>query len=131
MLCSIICSAKILTLAIVPFLSTLVGVLCEFAMVPDVCILLSSQEEEVQYSSWGHRYTQSTAYSSKKLKPLLTSITMPRLLLNSELKKNIKKEFSYMMVFLIRPRSTFKFEFVFGWNECLWAIFSLLSFENF
>ena len=51
MLCSIICSAKILTLAIVPFLSTLVGVLCEFAMVPDVYILLSSQEEEVQYST--------------------------------------------------------------------------------
>ena len=75
--------------------------------------------------------TESTAYLSKKFKPFLTSITMPKLLLNSELKKNIKKEFSCVMVFLMRPRSIFKFEFVFGWNECLWAIFSLLSFENF
>ena len=47
---SIICSTKILTLAITPFLFLLVGVLCEFAMVPGVYILSSPQEEEVHYS---------------------------------------------------------------------------------
>ena len=40
------CSSKILTLAIAPFLFILAGVLCEFAMVPVVYILLSHQEEE-------------------------------------------------------------------------------------
>ena len=32
---------------------------------------------------------------------------------------------------IIRPGSTLKFQFAFGFNECLWAIFSLLSFKNF
>ena len=44
---SIICSAKTLTLAIAPFLFTLVVILCEFAMMPGVKILLLPQEEEV------------------------------------------------------------------------------------
>ena len=48
---SITRSTKILTLAIATFLFILVSVLCEFAMVPDVKILLSLQEEEVHYSS--------------------------------------------------------------------------------
>ena len=48
---SITCSNKILTLAIAPFLFIFVGVICEFAMVPGVYILLSPQEEEVHYSS--------------------------------------------------------------------------------
>ena len=43
---SITYSNKILTLAIAPFLFILAGVLCEFAMVPVVYILLSHQEEE-------------------------------------------------------------------------------------
>ena len=42
---SITCFTIILTLAIVPFLFILVGVLCEFAMVPGVYILLFPQEE--------------------------------------------------------------------------------------
>ena len=43
----IIFFTKILTLAIEPFFLILVGVLCEFAIVPSVNILLSPQEEEV------------------------------------------------------------------------------------
>ena len=34
-----------------------VSILCKFAMLPDVYILLSPQEEEVHSSSWGNRYT--------------------------------------------------------------------------
>ena len=43
----ITCSTKILTLAIVPFWFISVGVLCEFAVAPNVCILLSPQKEEM------------------------------------------------------------------------------------
>ena len=35
------------------------------------------------------------------------------------------------MVLIVRPSSTLKFQFVFGFNECLWEIFSLLNFEKF
>ena len=48
---SITCSAKILTLAIVPLLFILVGILCEFAMVQRVYILPMSLQEEVMWSS--------------------------------------------------------------------------------
>ena len=50
---SIPSSTKILTLATVPFLFVLVGILsvCEFAMVPGKDILLSPKEEEVHFSS--------------------------------------------------------------------------------
>ena len=44
-------STKILTLAIAPFLFIFVGIICEFAMVPGVYILLFPKEEEVHYSS--------------------------------------------------------------------------------
>ena len=54
----IICFTKILTLAIAPFLFILVGVVCEFAIVPGVYILLSPQEE-------GYRKTNSAAHLSK------------------------------------------------------------------
>ena len=46
----IICFTTILTLAIAPFLFILVGVICEFLIVPGVYILLSPQEEEVHYT---------------------------------------------------------------------------------
>ena len=39
-----------ITSAIAPFLFILVGVFCEFALVPGVYILLSPQEEEVHYT---------------------------------------------------------------------------------
>ena len=48
---SITCSTETLTLAITPILFILVGVLCEFAVVPAVYILLSPQEAKVHYSS--------------------------------------------------------------------------------
>ena len=35
-----------------------VSILCEFAMLPDVYILLSPQEESVYFSSWGDRCTR-------------------------------------------------------------------------
>ena len=40
-------STKVLTLTIAQVLFISVGVLCPFTLVPDVLILLSSQEEEV------------------------------------------------------------------------------------
>ena len=46
----IICFTKILTLAIAPFLFILVGAICEFAIIPDVYILFSPQEEEGHYT---------------------------------------------------------------------------------
>ena len=45
----IICFTKILTLIVAPFLFILVGVICEFAIMPGVYISLSPQEEEVHY----------------------------------------------------------------------------------
>ena len=53
---------------------------------------------------------------------------MPRLLLNW---KKHKQEFNWVMVFIMRSSSILKFQFVFGFNECLWAIFFWLNFENF
>ena len=47
--CIIKCFTKILTLAIAPFLFILTGVICEFAIVAGVYILLSPQEEELHY----------------------------------------------------------------------------------
>ena len=47
-------STKILTLTIVTFLFISVGILCTFAMVPDVYILLSPEEEEA------HSYREVT-----------------------------------------------------------------------
>ena len=43
----ITCSTKTLTFVTAPFLFILAGVICEFAMVLCVYILLSPQEEEV------------------------------------------------------------------------------------
>ena len=48
---SIACSTKILALAIAPFLFIFVGIIFEFAMVPDVYIFVSPKEEEIHYSS--------------------------------------------------------------------------------
>ena len=46
----IICFTKILTLAVAPFLFILVGVICEFDIVPAVYLSLFPQEEEVHYT---------------------------------------------------------------------------------
>ena len=126
---SITCSTKVLTLAIALFMFILVGILYEFAVVPGVYILLSPQEEKVYSSTWGHRCTQLVAHSLKRSKPL----SAIRLLCQGYywIEKNSNKEFNCVMVFIIRPSSTFKFQFVFGFNECVWETFSLLSFKNF
>ena len=47
--CIIKCFTKILTLATAPILFILTGVICEFAIVAGVYILLFPQEEELHY----------------------------------------------------------------------------------
>ena len=111
---SITDSNKRFTLAIAPFLFILFSVLCECAMVPDVYILLSSQEEEVHYSSWGHISTHSAAHSSKRFKPLSDKYGYDKVI--DELEKNTNKEFNCVMVFIMRPSNTFIF--FSGFNEC-------------
>ena len=128
---NITCFNKILTLAIAPFLFILVGILCEFAMVPGVYILLSSQEEEMHSSTWGYRWTHSETNSSKKIYTFFYHyFTTPSLLLNW---KNTNKELNcvMLMVLVVWRSSTLKFQFVFGFKECLWAIFSLIIFGKF
>ena len=46
-----------------------------------------------------------------------------------ELEKNTRN-LTVFMVLIISPSSTLKFLFVFGFNHCLWATFSL-NLENF
>ena len=98
-------------------------------MVPGGYILLSPQEEEVNYSSRGHRCTHSAAHSSKRFKPLSDMIWLWQGYW--WIWKNTNKEFSCVMVFIMRPSNTFIF--VSGFNECPWAIFSLhyWIWENF
>ena len=67
-------STEILILAIAPLSFISVGSLCKLAMLPDVYILLSPQEEEVHPSSWGDRRSYLEVHSSKTLNPL-TAIT--------------------------------------------------------
>ena len=50
-----------------------VSVLCEFAMLPDVYILLSPQEEEEHSFSWGNRCTHLAVHSSKRVKEIRNS----------------------------------------------------------
>ena len=114
MLYSITCFNKILTSAIALFLFILFEVLSGFAMVPGVHILLSSQEEDVYYFSWGTLYDIMLLCQSCRW-----------------IGKNTNKEFSCVMVLIVRPSSILKFQFVFGLNECLWALFSLLNFKKF
>ena len=123
---SITCSTKILTLATAPLLFILVGVHCEFAMVPGVYILLFPQEEEVQFFSWRHRCAHSAAHSSKNL--CLPLYYYGKIAV--KLEKTQTKSSTVFMVLIIWPNSTLEFLFVFGFNKYLWAIFFLLSFEN-
>ena len=51
---------------------------------------------------------------------------MAKLLLNLKKKRQTKNS----TVFIMRPSCTLKFQFVFGFNQSLWGIFSLLNFEN-
>ena len=72
-------STEILTLAIAPLLLISVSILCELAMLPDVYIVLSFQEEEVHSSSWGDRCTHLEVHLSKKTEHFIYHyISMPR-----------------------------------------------------
>ena len=104
---SITCSTKILTSAIAPFL--LAGVLCEFAMVPGVYILVSLKEDEMHFSSWRRR---CTTHSSKRIEPWFVII-----LLCQKVIAELKKTNNCVMVLIIRPGSTLKFQIDFGFNK--------------
>ena len=86
---SITCSAKILTFAIATFLFILVGIPCEFVMVPGVYILLPPQEVEVHSSCWVHRCIHSAAHSSKRFKLCLPLHYYAKVLV--ELEKKYRK----------------------------------------
>ena len=116
-------------MAIASFLFILIGILWELAKVPGAYVLLSPQEEEVHTSSWKHRCTHSAAHSLKRFKSLSAIILLCQCY--CWIRKNTNKEFNCVVVFIIRPSTTLKFQFVFGFNKCLWPIFSLLIFENF
>ena len=118
----IICSIKILTLATATFLFILVGILCKFAMVPGVYILLSPHEEEV------HSLTQHI--HQKDLNLCLQAYYYGKVIAELEKKTQIRNS-TVFLVLIIWPRSILKFLFVFGLNECLWAFFSLSSFKIF
>ena len=98
-------------------------------MVPDVYILLSPQEKAVHYSSWGHRCTHSAVYSSKIFKPLSDIILLCEVY--CRIGKCTNKELNYVMVFIMRPSSTLKLQFVFDFNESLWEMFFFITFWKF
>ena len=81
-------------------------------------------------SSCGQWCIHSATHSSRRLKPL-SLIILPSQGYCWIGKSTNKKMTSCVMVLITRPSSTLKFQFVFGFNEYLWAIFLLLSFENF
>ena len=68
---------KILTLAIAPFLSISIGVLCEFAMVLDVYILLSPQEVK-SFLLRGQMYTSVSKFIKRFYIFAFQNITIPR-----------------------------------------------------
>ena len=99
---STICSTKILTLAIAPFLfiSWVPLWICYGALY----ILLSPQEEDVHPSSWEHRCIHWAAHSSKRFKPLPAIILLCQSYCWIEKSTNNR-----VMVLIIRPGSTLKF----------------------
>ena len=64
--CNVTCSTKILTLAISPVLFISVRSLHEFAILPDVYILLSSREKEVPHAGQMHTFGSTFI---KKIEP--------------------------------------------------------------
>ena len=68
---SITSSNTILTLAIASFLFILVDILCEFAMLPGIYILLFPQEKRCTIlPDDTDEYKHSAPHSSKRFKPL-------------------------------------------------------------
>ena len=126
---SITCSTKILTLTINPFLFRFVGIIHEFSMVPGVYILYCPlRKKRFTFLSEGTNVRIQQRIHQKNL-----NLCYIMLLCQGccWIGKNTNKKFSCVMVLIVRPSSTLKFQFVFGFNECLWQIFSLINFENF
>ena len=63
-------SVKTFTLAIASLFIILVSILCKFALVADVFILLLNQEEKVHSSFWRDRCAHLAAHSWKRLNSL-------------------------------------------------------------
>ena len=120
----------ILTIATLSFIS--VSILCEFAMLPDMHILSSQQEEQVHYSSWGYRCTHLEAYSSKSLSHLSVIILVcPDNTYKIRLQDKLL-QLNYSGYFDTKKHFTLlQFQYSWDFNKYLWAIFSQLCFENF
>ena len=99
-------------------------------MVLGVYILLSPLEEELHFSSWRHRCTHSAEQNINQ-KDLKLCYIMLLYQGCCWIGRNTNNKFSCVMVLIVRPSNTLKFQSVFGFNECLWEIVSLLNFENF
>ena len=128
-------------LATAPLSFISVTILCEFAMVPDVYILLPLLEEEMHASFWGYRCSHLAAHSSKRLDPLsvikffcLGSTSKSKTAiqhcfakclgqfiynfirsLHYEDEHNTNKKFNCVMVGIIRPSNTSQFQYF--WNK--------------
>ena len=121
---SITCSTRILIFTIAPFLFMFVGIIFEFAMVPGVYILYCPlRKKRFSFLSDGTNIRIQHHIHQKDL-----NFCYIMLLCQSccWIGKNTNKKFSCVIVLIVRPSSTLKFQFVFGFNECLREIFSLL-----
>ena len=108
----------------------LVVVLCEFAKVPEVCTFYCSLRKKrctLLYKGTDVHIQQHI--HQKYLNLCLLLHYYGKVIV--ELEKTQTRNSTVFIVLIIWPISTLKFLFVFGFNEYLWAVFSLLSFKNF
>ena len=116
------------TLAGALFLFISLGVLFELTLVLGVNILFSPQEEEVEYSFWGQRCTNSPAHSSQISKPFPDIIVLCQgyCWLEKTQTRN-----SAVLWRLMRPSSTLKFQFVFCFNWMSLSNFFIIKIFEF
>ena len=100
-----------------------VGIICEFSIVPVVYILYCPLRKE--------RFTFLSVGTNVCIQQRIHHYIMLLYQSCCWIGKNTNKKFSCVMKLLVRLSRTLKFQFIFGFNECLWEIFSLLNFENF
>ena len=132
---TITCSCKVFALAKALVLFISVDVLFEFAMLPDLYILLSSQGKEVHSSFWGgdvhnlqhihqkywtlclrlYYYISVIHLKNKTVGQLLCPRRrfLAKLLLNWEQQN---EEFNCAMALIIKPSSTLHFQIVLGFH---------------
>ena len=125
---SITCSTRILIFTIAPFLFMFVGIIFEFAVVPGVYILYCPlRKKRFSFLSDGTNIRIQHHIHQKDL-----NLCYIMLLCQSccWIGKNTNKKFSCVIVLIVRPSSTLKFQFVFGFNECLRDLF-LIKFWKF